>query len=375
MVTPVASAPAEPPAAPLPGRRERRAFHPLSVTGIDRSCPGAVVISFEVPDRLAGLFTFRAGQALTLRHTVNGQEERRSYSICTPEGTPLRIGVRKVEGGLVSGWLVDELQPGDRIEVQPPSGGFTADLTRPATHVMVAAGSGITPMLSLAATALRQPHSSVTLFYGNRSSGSAMFTDELADVKDRHGTRFSLTHLLSREGRPAELLSGRMDERRLRELLAIQTEPAAVDHWWLCGPQQLVRRVRTFLIEDLAISANRIHQELFYADADAANPPSAAPPRAGTSPVSAATVILDGRRTDVSVPRGATILDAAQGALPDLPFSCRGGVCGTCRARVVEGEARMRRNFALEESETESGFVLTCQAEPVGRHIVVDFDA
>jgi ring-1,2-phenylacetyl-CoA epoxidase subunit PaaE len=374
MATPVAPEHTEPTAGP-PDRRARRTFHPLAVSRVERLCADAVAISFHVPGHLADLFAFRAGQTLTLRRHVNGREERRSYSICSPEGSAPRVGVRKVDGGLVSGWLVDEVRAGDTIEVRPPSGTFTTDLRRPAAHVMVAAGSGITPMLSLAATALRDPRARVALFYGNRSGSTAMFVDDLADLKDRHGSRFSLTHVLSREGRLSELLGGRIDENRLGALLAAQAAPSAVDHWWLCGPQELVRRLRTFLVDELAVPAGRVHQELFHAADEPSRSAVPSQPHPGSPSASTATIILDGRRTEISVAPGATLLDAAQKTLPDLPFSCRGGVCGTCRARVVEGEARMRRNFALEESETATGFVLTCQAEPVSRHVAVDFDA
>jgi ring-1,2-phenylacetyl-CoA epoxidase subunit PaaE len=280
--------------------------------------------------------------------------------------------VREVPGGALSGWLVREVAPGDRIEVQPPSGSFTTDLSVPARHVLIAAGSGITPVLSIAASALRTPDSGVLLLYGNRRAGSVMFADEIADLKDRYPARFQVAHVLSREAQEAELFSGRLDAGRLGRVLPALCDVAGVGHWWLCGPFGMVTAAMDVL-SGLGVPAGRVHRELFYVED---TPPEqehhVEQPLTGGCQ---ATVILDGRRTEVTIPPGTPVLDGAQRARPDLPFACKGGVCGTCRARVVSGEVRMRRNFALEQPEVDAGFVLTCQSLPVTGELTVDYDA
>ncbi|GLW64675.1 phenylacetic acid degradation protein [Actinomadura rubrobrunea] len=362
--------------APAPASRRRRAaFHLLRVSEVERLCRDAVAISFEVPDDLAEDYAFRPGQFLTVRRVVDGREERRSYSICAPEGAPPRIGVREIPGGAVSSWLVHKVRPGDMVEVLPPSGTFTPDLGRPAHHALIAAGSGITPVLSIAASALRDPASRVSLLYGNRSSDTVMFADELADLKDAYPDRFELVHVLSREPREAELFSGRLDADRLRTLLPMLLPVRDIDHWWLCGPFGMVTDAREVLT-GLGVPAERIHQELFHVDDVPPEPVRRDDRPAETDgPASEVTIVLDGRATTVTQPRDVPVLDAAQRVRPDLPFACKGGVCGTCRARVVSGRAEMRRNFALEPSEVDAGFVLTCQATPATDRLELDFDA
>jgi ring-1,2-phenylacetyl-CoA epoxidase subunit PaaE len=301
------------------------------------------------------------------------RDERRSYSICAPTGAAPRVGVREVPGGFFSSWLVHSVRPGDEIEVLPPSGSFTADLSTPADHVFVVAGSGITPVLSLAGTVLRDGQSTVTVFYGNRRTNTVMFADELADLKDRFGTRLQLVHVLSREPRDAELTSGRLDGDRLRTLVGAFVDAPAVDHWWLCGPHGMVTDARELLTE-LGVPAERVHQELFYVD-DLPPEPVRGDDQVVEGPSSAVTVVLDGRTTTLALPRGVPVLDSAQKIRADLPFACKGGVCGTCRARVTDGEVAMRRNYALEPAEVAAGYVLTCQSEPVTDEVTIDFDA
>lgn len=350
----------------------RRRFHPLTVAAVDRLCEDAVAVTFDVPAALAAEFEFRPGQSLTLRRFVDGQDERRSYSICAPAGGQPRIGVREVPGGVMSGWLSREVRPGDTIEVQPPSGAFTPDLGVPGRHVLIAAGSGITPVLSIVASALRDPRSEVTLLYGNRRADTVMFADEVADLKDTYPARLQLAHVLSREPQEVELFSGRLDAARLRHLLPVLCDVPGVDHWWLCGPYGMVTDAIAVLAE-LGVPAGRVHRELFYVEE---TPPEQErhdePPLTGGCEV---TVVLDGRRTTATIPPGTAVLDGAQAARPDLPFACKGGVCGTCRAKVVSGEVRMRRNFALEQAELDAGFVLTCQSLPVTDQLTVDYDA
>lgn len=352
--------------------RPGRGFHRLRVAGVQRLTDDAVAVTFDVPDELAGQYVFRPGQSLTLRRRRNGRDERRSYSICAPAGARPRVGVREVPGGLFSSWLVHEVAPGEEIEVAPPSGSFTPDVDAPARHVLVAAGSGITPVLSIAASVLENPGTHVTLLYGNRRSSTVMFTDELADLKDAHGARLELVHVLSREPREAELFSGRLDADRLHQLLAALVPVPDVDHWWLCGPFGLVTDAQQVL-EELGVPGDRVHQELFYVDVPPDPVRHEEPGIEG--PSSEVTVILDGRATTLLLPRDTPVLDAAQRSRSDLPFACKGGVCGTCRARVTEGDVRMRRNFALEESELDAGFVLTCQSLPVTDTVTVDYDS
>jgi ring-1,2-phenylacetyl-CoA epoxidase subunit PaaE len=353
--------------------RRRPQFHPLTVARVDRLTDDAVAVTFDVPDELAEEYRFAPGQALTLRRVTGDRDERRSYSICAPGGSAPRVGVREVPGGFFSAYLVHEVQPGDEIEVLPPSGTFTADLDTPADHVFVVAGSGITPALSLAATVLRDGRSTVTLFYGNRRTNTVMFADELADLKDRYGPRLQLVHVLSREPRDAEITSGRLDADRLRALLTNLVDAEHVDHWWLCGPHGMVTDARA-LLNELGVPRDKVHQELFYVDAVPPQPVRG-DEETVTGPSSQVTVVLDGRSTTLALPRDVPVLDSAQKVRGDLPFACKGGVCGTCRARVSDGEVAMRRNYALEPQEVEAGYVLTCQSLPVTDAVTVDYDA
>jgi ring-1,2-phenylacetyl-CoA epoxidase subunit PaaE len=353
--------------------RRRPQFHPLTVSRVDRLTDDAVAVTFDVPEELADDYRFRPGQALTLRRIDGERDERRSYSICAPAGAPPRVGVREVPGGFFSSYLVHEVRPGDAIEVLPPSGTFTADLSVPSDHVFVVAGSGITPALSLAATVLGDGRSTVTVFYGNRRTNTVMFADELADLKDRYGPRLQLVHVLSREPRDAEITSGRLDGDRLRALVANLVDAERVDHWWLCGPHGMVREARALLAE-LGVPADRVHQELFYVD-DVPPQPVRGDDEVVTGPSSQVTVVLDGRTTTVALPRDVPVLDSAQKIRGDLPFACKGGVCGTCRARVTAGEVEMRRNYALEPAEVDAGYVLTCQTLPLSDAVTVDYDA
>ncbi|MEU1592913.1 1,2-phenylacetyl-CoA epoxidase subunit PaaE [Streptomyces sp. NPDC005708] len=364
-----------PNAAPSPMRRARRrpAFHAVKVAAVQRLCDDAAAVSLDIPAELAEEFAFAPGQSLTLRREVDGRDERRSYSICSPAGARPRIGVRVVPGGLFSSWLVNEVRPGDTIEVMAPTGAFTPDLSTPGHHVLIAAGSGVTPMLSIAESVLAaDDRSRVTLFYGNRRTDSVMFADELADLKDLYPARFQLAHVLSREPREAELLSGRLDADRLAALIDGLVDVSEADHWWLCGPHGMVLDAQKVLAE-LGVPGDRVHQELFFAGEEPVTVRHEEPRADG--PVSQVTVVLDGRSTTSALSRETSLLDSASRVRPDLPFACKGGVCGTCRARVTEGEADMRRNYALEPAEVDAGYVLTCQTFPVSDTLTVDFDS
>jgi ring-1,2-phenylacetyl-CoA epoxidase subunit PaaE len=348
------------------------AFHPLAVSAVDRVTDDAAAITFAVPDDLREEFSFAAGQSLTLRRVVEGVEHRRTYSICAPVGSSPRIGVREIPGGLFSSWLVRDVRPGDSVEVQPPAGGFRADPAEGGRHLCIAAGSGITPMLSIASSVLSNPDVRVTLLYGNRTTNTVMFAEELADLKNAHNTRFDLVHVLSREPRDVELFSGRLDADRLRQLLTRLVPVTEMDHVWLCGPFEMLTDAREVLAS-LGVAPEKVHFELFYVDEP--------PPRSRhvenvvEGDTSEVTVVLDGRTTITPMRRDRTILDSAQQVRGDVPFACKGGVCGTCRARICDGKADMVRNYALDPDEVDRDFVLTCQTFPVSDTVTVDFDA
>lgn len=351
--------------------RRRGGFHSLRVAAVLPLCEDAVAIRFEVPPDLAETFAHAPGQSLTVRAEVAGRQERRSYSICSPAGAPPTIGVRELPGGLLSGWLTRDVRQGDVISVAPPTGRFVPDLTRPARHALIGAGSGITPLLSIAQSVLSADvGSSVVLLYGNRTARSIMFVDELADLKDAHPDRLQIVHVLSREAHDTDLLTGRLSPEKLRDLLPVIGGHESVDEWWLCGPHEMVTGTIE-LLRSLGVEDAHIHRELFWVEPEP--PPMLA--RATTAATGATvTLQLDGRTSTVTVPPGVPILEAAQRVRPDLPFACRSGVCGTCRALVKSGEVRLRRNFALEPAELESGYVLTCQAECVTDAISISYD-
>jgi ring-1,2-phenylacetyl-CoA epoxidase subunit PaaE len=355
--------------APSPARAT---FHTLTVASVEHLTDDSAAVTFDVPDDLRDAFDFRAGQSLTLRRTIDGVEQRRSYSICAAVGQRPRIGVREIPDGVFSRWLVRDVRPGDSIDVQTPTGSFRADPAAGGRHLCIAAGSGITPMLSIASSVLQHPDAQLTLLYGNRTTGSVMFAEELADLKNRYGPRFDLVHVLSREPRDVELFTGRLEADRLRRLLTLLVPVSAIDHVWLCGPFGMIADARAVLAE-LGVDDDRVHFELFYVDEP---PPELHREDAVVSgETSDVTIVLDGRTTTAAMSRGQSVLDSAQATRSDVPFACKGGVCGTCRAKISDGEVDMRRNYALEEAEVEQGFVLTCQSFPVSEQVTVDFDA
>ncbi len=359
----------------------RARFHPLPVAAIDPLTDDSVALTFDVPDELAEAYAHRAGQHVAIVAPDVDDGVRRSYSICTPEGSGvLRVGVKVLPGGTFSTYAREKLQPGDVLEVLSPVGRFGPRDLEPdgpgRTYVGIAAGSGITPVLSIVATVLeREPRSRVTLLYANRSARSVMFAEELEDLKDRFADRFQLLHVLSREPGRVDLLSGRLDGERLGRLLDALVPPADVDAWYLCGPHPMVVVLRDALIAH-DVEPTRVHTELFHADAEPPRTVSTAPvddPAAG--PGAEVTVVLDGRRSTLRVPAdGAPVLDAALQVRDDAPFSCRGGVCGTCRAKVLEGSVSMDHSYALEPDEIERGYVLACQSHPTSDRVVLDFD-
>jgi ring-1,2-phenylacetyl-CoA epoxidase subunit PaaE len=361
--------------------RTHGAFHTLRVSDVERLTPDAVAVTFAVPDELGEAYTFDAGQHLTLRTTIDGEEVRRSYSICSPPSAGrLQVAVKLLEGGAFSGHANRGLSVGDELDVMRPAGRFgvpldpaRVDAQTGKRYAAIVAGSGITPIMSVLGAVLQtEPGSTFTLVYGNRDSGSVMFVEELEDLKDRYPTRLQLMHVLSREPQDAELLHGRIDEAKLARLLDEVVRPQDVDEWLLCGPFAMVQQVHATLVAR-GVPKPRVHLELFHVDGE--QPRIARRATAGESGTTRVTVRLDGRTSTFAMPEEGSVLDATLGVRADAPFACKGGVCGTCRAKLVEGQVEMARNYALEPEEIEAGFVLACQSVPTTPTLVLDFDA
>ncbi|MFC9651491.1 2Fe-2S iron-sulfur cluster-binding protein [Streptomyces sp. NPDC059892] len=351
-------------------------FHPLRVSEVEPLTDDAVAVTFAVPPELRDSFRHTPGQHIALRRTdARGGEIRRTYSICAPAGADpvLRVGIRLVEGGEFSTYALKELAVGDLVDVMEPTGRFTLE-PRAGHFAAVVGGSGITPVLSIAATLLaREPGARFCLVRSDRTVASTMFLEEVADLKDRYPDRFQLVSVVSREEQQAGLPSGRLDRERLTELLPALLPVADVDGWFLCGPLGLVSAAERAL-RGLGVARDRVHQEIFHVDDTAA---ATAAPGAATAPVpahSTLTATLDGRSGSWPVKDGDSLLETVLRSRADAPYACKGGVCGTCRAFLVSGEVRMDRNFALEPEETEAGYVLACQSHPATAEVELDFD-
>ena len=362
-------------------------FHDLRLSDVRRETADSVSLAFELPQAEREAFAYVPGQYLTLRAEIEGLDVRRSYSICSGVNDgELRVAIKRVDGGAFSAFANDDLKPGDVVAVMPPDGRFLAPLdpSQARAYVGFAAGSGITPLLAILKSVLAvEPLSRFSLFLGNRDSGSIMFRDELEDLKNRYPDRFSLMHVLSREAREVALLNGRIDAEKCATILRAMINPAAVDGFYLCGPEQMISELRETL-RGHGVPPEKIHFELFTPSSDAAA--AAAETRrarqarlaAAPEPVNASqvTVILDGASTTLSVPRdGDSVLEVALRTRPDMPFACKGGMCCTCRARLVEGEVEMDINYTLAPDEIKRGFVLTCQSHPITDTVVLDYDA
>ncbi|WP_029005789.1 1,2-phenylacetyl-CoA epoxidase subunit PaaE [Azorhizobium doebereinerae] len=352
-------------------------FHRLTVRDVKRETPEAVSIAFDVPSDLSGDYAFAPGQYLTLRTTLEGEDVRRSYSICSgPDDGELRIAVKQVENGLFSTWVNTAMASGDALDVMTPTGRFGLGQAPGdgRLHVGVAAGSGITPILSIIRGVLqREPNSRFFLFYGNRTTGDILFREDLEELKDRFLGRLSIFHVLSKEEQDLAILNGHLDGEKVRLLLRAMVPAEAVDHVFICGPTGMIDDLEATL-KDMGVPEAKVHVERFVSAHGGAPRPRSAPVAADAPPAHVASLIVDGKRRDVPVAEGEAILDAALRAGLDLPFACKGGMCSTCRAKVVEGKAEMEVNYSLEPWETEAGFVLTCQARPTTARIVVDFD-
>jgi ring-1,2-phenylacetyl-CoA epoxidase subunit PaaE len=355
-------------------------FHPLRIKSVHPDTDEAVIVSFDVPGHLADAFRFTHGQHLTLRNTIDGSDERRSYSICAGvDDGELRVGVRKVPGGRFSTWINETLKAGDTIQVMAPEGRFFVPLEPSAArhYLGIAGGSGITPILSIMKTVLAaEPRSRFTLIYGNRRLRSTMFMEELEDLKNRYLSRLTLHLVFSQEATDLPLYRGRLGRDKIAEFLADGlVDSARLDHVFVCGPHGVNDEAEAALLA-AGVAAERIHIERFGIP-DAADSARAAlhAPREGDAADARITIIRDGVTSEIDFhAEQGNVLEAAAAAGLEVPFSCKSGVCCTCRAKLLEGEVRMERNFALEKHEVAAGFVLTCQAHPLSDRVVISFD-
>ena len=357
-------------------------FHPLRVRQVLPDTAEAVIVAFDVPPPLREVFSFTQGQYLTLRTDIDGQDLRRSYSICAGvDDGELRVGVRKVRGGVFSNWINANLKPGDVIQVMAPQGRFFVPLDPLVRrhHVGIAGGSGVTPLLSTMKTVLaREPRSHFTLIYGNRQLRSTMFKEELEDLKNRYLTRLVLHHVFSDEHTDAPLNHGLMTRDKIGEFLRSVVPAAGIDHAFVCGPFQMNDEAEAALLA-AGVPQERIHIERFGVPLPIAGQGSVGAviheSMPGDIELARVVIVRDGMRREIAFRKGQpSILDAASAAGLEVPFSCTSGVCGTCRAKLLEGDVRMERNFALDKNEVANGFVLTCQAHPLTPHVVLSFD-
>lgn len=367
-------------------------FHDLRIHSVTPEAAGAVVITLGVDEALAPLFSFRPGQFLTVKADVNGQSLRRNYSICSSTGhyaarREIAIGIKPVAGGQFSNWAATQLKVGDLLACMPPDGRFTPRATVPGDpphRVGFAAGSGITPLLSILSSTLEgETDSRFTLVYGNQRVASILFNEQLQDLKDRYPTRLSLVHVLSRQAQEMPLLHGRLDAAKMRELLAGLIPAQRISEAFICGPAGMMDAVEQAL-KEAGLAHEQVHIERFFAGDTPAPAQAAAAgqgggaaqagdasPAAGTIPLQ---VVLDGKTHSLAMGPQDKVLDVALAAGLDLPYACRGGVCCTCRARVLQGEVTMEKNYTLERWEMDRGFVLTCQARPLSEQLVVSYD-
>jgi ring-1,2-phenylacetyl-CoA epoxidase subunit PaaE len=358
-------------------------FQELSVKRVNPEAAGAVAVTFAIPDADKDRFAFEPGQFLTLRTTIDGQDVRRTYSISSPRSRlakagEVEIGIRPVEGGIFSNWAARAIKAGDTLQVMPPDGRFVVKKKRAIHRVGFAAGSGITPILSIAASTLEeQPESKFTLIYGNRRMSTVMFNEALQDLKDRFRDRLTMIHILSRQAQEVDLLQGRIDGDKVREIIDALLPVGSMDEVFICGPDQMITATETALIE-AGVPGDRIRTERFTVNLPAGARPVGASTTAEAVATAAKditlTLILDGKEHEIALGPDEHVLDAALEAGLDLPYSCKAGVCCTCRAKVLEGEVVMDKNFTLEAPDVAQGFVLSCQARATTKHLRVSFD-
>lgn len=359
-------------------------YHPLRVSRVSPEAAGAVAIALHVPDALREQYEFKPGQYLSLRAIIEGIDCRRSYSICCThqhyvQHQELVIGIRPMSGGVFSNWAATQIKVGDTLAVLPPDGRFVSKRPRALHRVGFAAGSGITPILSIMASSLQdQPESKFTLVYGNRNMASVMFNEALQDLKDRYADRLTLIHVLSRQAQEVDLLQGRIDSDKVRAIMAALLPAASMDEVFVCGPEAMIDATEQALLA-AGVPAKQVYTERFTSPTLEALAPDArqaaiAPQRPAAQGQVALTVVLDGKSHALKMHSDQLVLDAAMAAGLDLPFSCKGGVCATCRCKLTHGRVTMDKNFGLEPWETDKGFVLSCQARPDTDSITVSFD-
>jgi ring-1,2-phenylacetyl-CoA epoxidase subunit PaaE len=355
------------------------AFHRLTIADVRRETPDAVSIAFAVPPALVSEYQFTPGQHLTLRTTLTGEETRRSYSVCAGlDDGELRVAIKQVDGGVFSRWAHQKLGPGEAIDVMTPQGrfGIAPEPASSRTYLAIAAGSGITPVMSILRTVFtREPNSRFVLLYGNRTAQDIIFKDALEDLKDRYLTRLSVYHMLSRENQEVALLSGRIDREKISTILRHVLPADQIDHAFLCGPGGLIAEARATL-QDFGVPDARIHVEYFTPEGEprSAPPPRRVVPSQQQKPAALVRVRLHGSDHVVPLLDGETIVEAGLRHGLEMPYSCRGGMCCTCRARLTEGDVAMDQNFSLEPWEMQAGFVLTCQSHPKTATVAVDYD-
>ena len=361
-------------------------FHSLRVARVSLDAAGSVVISLHIPAELRAMFAFTPGQFLTLRATIEGADVRRSYSICSAqrllkEQHEIQIGIRPIEGGVFSNWAATHLKAGQTLSVMPPDGRFVSKRPRALHRVGFAAGSGITPILSIMATTLEeQAESKFTLVYGNRSMATAMFNEALQDLKDRYTDRLTLIYILSRQAQEADLLQGRIDGQKVKALIESLLPAASMDEVFVCGPEAMIEATEQALAE-AGVPLQNIHSERFSSPLTGGLPQTER--RAQTEKENeinshagtiALTIVLDGKQHALTMREDQHVLDVALASGLDLPYSCKGGVCCTCRAKVMAGSVQMDKNYTLEPWETEQGFVLSCQARPTSAALTLSYD-
>jgi ring-1,2-phenylacetyl-CoA epoxidase subunit PaaE len=351
-------------------------FYSLVIKDIVKDTRDSVIITFDVPPHLQETFTYKQGQNITLCATINGEQERRSYSICSaPADGRLRVGIKRIDGGVFSTYANKKLKVGDVLEVMPPVGKFYTELnpSHQKNYLAIAAGSGITPMVGIIKqTLITEPLSTVTLIYGNRSRGTIMFFEELEALKNQYITRLNLVNVLSREKTEADLLHGRIDAQKL-EALARVVDYSTINEAFICGPVEMIFAASDFLQAN-GLAKEHIHFELFTSPNEGKKKD---PLRVITDDTPKADVLLklDGRSLEFKLAFDhASILDAALSQGADLPYACKGGVCCTCKAKLIEGEVQMDVTYGLEPDELAHGYILTCQAKPITDKVVIDFD-
>jgi ring-1,2-phenylacetyl-CoA epoxidase subunit PaaE len=351
-------------------------FHELNIEKVIRETDDTVSISFQIPDELQKDYQYLSGQYLTIKRIIGGNEIRRSYSLCSsPYENCWKVAVKQINGGLFSKFANNELHQGMKLEVMTPTGNFVIHphAENEKTYVLFASGSGITPILSITKTILKEePKSNVTLIYGNKGFNSIIFREDIEALKNRFMDRLRVVHVFSRESIGNPLQKGRIDRKKAGELYEAFLKNNAIDACYVCGPEEMILGVKECLIDN-GVEASKIHFELFTSPVQTKEKISL--PNNSPRIESNISIILDGDRIDLNLAStGQNILDAAQAAGADLPFACKGGVCCTCKAKILEGSASMDVNYALESEEVEAGFILTCQSHPTSDRLVISFD-